>query len=52
MVAASSKIESLYSHYFDQIIVNDELQRATNELVLAGHRLEKEPMWVPGTWVR
>ncbi len=52
MLHSAIKLETIYSHYFDQVIVNEDLQKAANELVLAAHRTETEPQWVPAAWVR
>ena len=52
MISTAQRMEAQYGHYFDQIIVNDELQKAVNELCLVAHRLETEPQWVPASWVR
>ena len=52
IIQTAEKIERQYGQYFDQIIVNEDLQKAVNELSLAVHNLETEPLWVPASWVR
>ena len=52
MIEKSTKLEKVYGHLFDQVISNDELQKAVNEVALAAHRIETEPQWVPAAWVR
>lgn len=47
----SQKMENLYSHMFDLIIVNDNLPRAFHELCLAIRKLSLDPQWVPASWV-
>lgn len=44
-------MEETYSHYFDMIIVNQDLDRAYEELLAEINRLELEPQWVPLQWV-
>ena len=52
IVQTSDRLEKQYGQYFDQIIINEDLQKAVNELRLAVHNLETEPQWVPASWVR
>ena len=51
IIQTSERIEKQYGQYFDQIIVNEDLQKAANELSLAAHNVETEPLWVPAHWV-
>lgn len=48
----AERIEFLYSHLFDEIIVNADLSMAFEQLVNAIHRVESEPLWVPASWVQ
>ncbi|KAK3083309.1 hypothetical protein FSP39_019138 [Pinctada imbricata] len=50
VVAKSSKIEAQYSHLFDKMIINDDLQWTLKELINITKTLETEPFWVPVTW--
>ncbi|XP_070570219.1 MAGUK p55 subfamily member 7-like [Ptychodera flava] len=52
MLATSQRIESVYSHYFDYVLVNDDLQVAYSELRVIAYKIENEPQWVPSFWVR
>ena len=52
MVANAQLLETRYGHYFDHVIVNDDIMVATSELVTVASRLELEPQWVPAAWVR
>ena len=52
IIQSSERIEKQFGQYFDQVIINDDLQKAVNELSLAAHNLETEPLWVPAPWVR
>ncbi|XP_037532928.1 MAGUK p55 subfamily member 6a [Nematolebias whitei] len=50
-VDESAKIRRAYSHYFDLTIVNDNLDKAFDELQDTVERLFVEPQWVPVSWV-
>lgn len=50
-VDESARIRRGYSHYFDLTIVNDNLDRAFEQLLDAAERLFVEPQWVPVSWV-
>ncbi|XP_029668365.1 MAGUK p55 subfamily member 7 isoform X5 [Formica exsecta] len=49
---SAERIEFLYSHLFDEMIVNADLSMAFEQLVNAIHRVESEPLWVPASWVQ
>ncbi|KAL0118387.1 hypothetical protein PUN28_009206 [Cardiocondyla obscurior] len=49
---SAERIEFLYSHLFDEVIVNADLSMAFEQLVNAIHRVESEPLWVPASWVQ
>ncbi|XP_044589048.1 MAGUK p55 subfamily member 7 isoform X4 [Cotesia glomerata] len=49
---SAARIEFLYSHLFDEVIVNGDLAIAFEQLVTAIHRVESEPLWVPASWVQ
>jgi MAGUK p55 subfamily member 3/7 len=50
MVKSSEKIELLYGHFFDEIIVNQELHAAFEEFFETVNRSENEPTWTPAAW--
>lgn len=52
MLRSSRKIEFLYSHLFDETVVNLELSMAFEQLLQAARRVETEPLWVPASWVQ
>ena len=52
MINTAAKQETACNHCFDQVIVNDDLNKAVNELTLAAHCIETEPQWVPAAWMR
>ncbi|XP_043677290.1 MAGUK p55 subfamily member 7 isoform X3 [Vespula pensylvanica] len=49
---SAARIEFLYSHLFDEVIVNADLSIAFEQLINAVHRVESEPLWVPASWVQ
>ncbi|KAH0627545.1 hypothetical protein JD844_003362 [Phrynosoma platyrhinos] len=51
MIKSAQIMESQYSHLFDQVIVNDDLTTAYNELKTIFDKLEREAFWVPVSWV-
>ncbi|XP_068944802.1 protein PALS2 isoform X1 [Petaurus breviceps papuanus] len=50
-VDESARIQRAYNHYFDLVIVNDNLDKAFEKLQSAIERLRAEPQWVPISWV-
>lgn len=50
MIKAGETLEKEYGHYFDEIIVNDDLQVAYFELNNTIERVTSEPLWVPADW--
>lgn len=50
-VEESEKLYNNYAHYFDKVIVNDNLDDALNELKKCIEALSTEPQWVPVSWV-
>ncbi|XP_061664032.1 MAGUK p55 subfamily member 4 isoform X2 [Syngnathoides biaculeatus] len=52
MEEAARKLESHYSHFFDYVIINNDLQESCNQLVTAVRKAQDEPQWVPANWMR
>ncbi|XP_058533988.1 protein PALS2 isoform X5 [Ochotona princeps] len=50
-VDESARIQRAYNHYFDLILVNDNLDKAFEKLQTAIEKLRLEPQWVPISWV-
>ncbi|XP_048882402.1 MAGUK p55 subfamily member 6a isoform X2 [Brienomyrus brachyistius] len=50
-VDESARIQRAYDHYFDLTIVNNNLDKAFEELQVAVDKLCSEPQWVPVSWV-
>uniref|UniRef100_M4A1H2 MAGUK p55 scaffold protein 4 n=2 Tax=Xiphophorus TaxID=8082 RepID=M4A1H2_XIPMA len=52
MEESARKIEAQYWQFFDQVIVNDELQDSCVQLLTAVRKAQDEPQWVPACWIR
>lgn len=52
IIKSAARIEFLYEHLFDEIIVNTDLAAAFSQLLAATNRVETEPLWVPASWVQ
>lgn len=50
MIKSSERIEFLYAHFFDETIVNEDLETAFDELFEAVNRSENESNWAPASW--
>ncbi|KAB5555850.1 hypothetical protein PHYPO_G00038910 [Pangasianodon hypophthalmus] len=50
MISAAQLMENQYSHVFDLVIVNDDLESAFSELKQALRKVETETHWVPVSW--
>lgn len=51
IIERAREMEDKYGHFFDYILVNQDMDRAYNELLEEINRLEVEPQWVPIQWV-
>ncbi|KAM8806795.1 MAGUK p55 subfamily member 4 [Eudromia elegans] len=51
MEESAKKMEAQFGQFFDQVIVNDDLQEASEQLLSAVHRAQDEPQWVPALWI-
>ncbi|XP_037331819.2 MAGUK p55 subfamily member 4 [Pungitius pungitius] len=52
MEEAARMMESHYSPFFDQVMVNDGLQDSCVQLLTAVRKAQDEPQWVPASWIR
>uniref|UniRef100_A0A3Q4H6L7 MAGUK p55 scaffold protein 7a n=1 Tax=Neolamprologus brichardi TaxID=32507 RepID=A0A3Q4H6L7_NEOBR len=50
MVNTAQIMETQYSHLFEMVIVNDDLDVAFSELQLALKKVETETHWIPVSW--
>ena len=52
MLSIGARIEQKYCHYFDAVIVNDDVVKAAKQLYSVILELESKPQWVPITWLQ
>ncbi|XP_008181814.1 MAGUK p55 subfamily member 7 isoform X2 [Acyrthosiphon pisum] len=52
ILRSSKRIEFLYDHWFDEVIVNDDFKLALEQLLEADHKLKTEPLWAPAAWLQ
>ncbi|XP_024084088.1 MAGUK p55 subfamily member 7 isoform X4 [Cimex lectularius] len=52
MIHRGERIEFMFSHLFDDIIVNSDLSAAFETLIRIAIAVETEPQWVPASWVQ
>lgn len=52
MLKSAERIEFLYGHYFDETVVNEDLDASFEQLMDAVSRSENEAMWAPSSWVQ
>ncbi|XP_063078308.1 protein PALS1-like [Engraulis encrasicolus] len=50
-VDKASEMERCFRHLFDAVVINDDQDRAYEELREMIDRLELEPQWVPSSWL-
>ncbi|XP_018403562.1 PREDICTED: uncharacterized protein LOC108780369 isoform X2 [Cyphomyrmex costatus] len=51
IIEKAREMEDKYGHLFDMLIVNNDTDRAYNQLLSEINSLEREPQWVPASWV-
>jgi len=51
IIDKAREMENDHGHLFDFIIVNQDLDRAYDELLGEINRLEVEPQWIPTSWI-
>ncbi|XP_022112760.2 protein PALS1 isoform X3 [Pieris rapae] len=52
IIATARDMELRWGHLFDMIIINNDTQRAYQQLVNEINSLEREPQWVPAHWLK
>ncbi|KAG8178780.1 hypothetical protein JTE90_022410 [Oedothorax gibbosus] len=52
IIEKAREMEENYGHYFDMVIINSDVDKAFNELLKEINTLEREPQWVPKTWLQ
>ncbi|CAL8133719.1 unnamed protein product [Orchesella dallaii] len=52
IIKSAERIEYIYGHLFDEILINDDLPKSFERLVKIVKKVETEPLWVPSSWVQ
>ncbi|XP_046981287.1 protein PALS1-like [Schistocerca americana] len=52
IIEKAREMEDKYGHLFDLIIINNDTDRAFQQLLSEINSLEREPQWVPAAWVK
>lgn len=52
IIEKAREMEDKYGHFFDMIIINNDTERAYHQLLNEINGLEREPQWVPASWVK
>ncbi|XP_065158298.1 protein PALS1 isoform X3 [Atheta coriaria] len=52
IIEKAREMEDKYGHFFDMIIINNDTERAYQNLLGEINSLEREPQWVPAAWVK
>ncbi|XP_063538298.1 protein PALS1 isoform X5 [Cydia strobilella] len=52
IIATARDMELRWGHLFDMIIINNDTQRAYQQLLNEVNSLEREPQWVPAHWLK
>ncbi|XP_075464740.1 MAGUK p55 subfamily member 4 isoform X3 [Ascaphus truei] len=48
---SAKKMEAQFGQFFDQVVVNDNLQSACVQLMSIARRAQDEPQWMPASWI-
>ncbi|XP_044160396.1 MAGUK p55 subfamily member 4 [Bufo gargarizans] len=48
---SARRMEEQFSQFLDQVLVNDDLQSATVQLLSTIRRAQDEPQWIPAAWI-
>ncbi|KAF4528244.1 hypothetical protein B566_EDAN014402 [Ephemera danica] len=52
IIEKAREMEDRYGHFFDMVIINNDTERAYQQLLSEINGLEREPQWVPASWVK
>lgn len=52
IIEKAREMEDKYGHLFDMIIINNDTERAYHQLLNEINSLEREPQWVPASWIK
>ncbi|GIY04864.1 MAGUK p55 subfamily member 5 [Caerostris extrusa] len=52
IIEKGREMEEFYGHYFDLVLINVDLEKTYSELLHEISVIEREPQWVPATWIK
>ena len=52
MIYESHKLQILYGHKFDTVLINDDLKETFDRLLETVRMVEMKPTWIPITWIQ
>lgn len=52
MLSIGARIEDKYAHLFEAVIINDDVVKASKQLLAVIDKLQSKPQWVPIRWLR
>lgn len=52
IIERAREMEETYGHFFDMVIIYSDPERAYQELLREINLLEREPQWVPASWLK
>lgn len=52
IIEKAREMEEFYGHYFDLVLINVDLEKTFSELLHEISVIEREPQWVPATWIK
>ncbi|GIY90530.1 MAGUK p55 subfamily member 5 [Caerostris darwini] len=52
IIEKGREMEEFYGHYFDLVLINVDLEKTYSELLHEISVIEREPQWVPSTWIK
>ncbi|RXG71543.1 MAGUK p55 subfamily member 5-A [Armadillidium vulgare] len=50
-IQKAREMEDQYGHYFDLVLINQDVERTYQQLIHEINVLEREPQWVPAAWL-
>lgn len=52
IIEKAREMEEFYGHYFDLVLINVDIEKTYTELLHEISVIEREPQWVPASWMR
>lgn len=52
IIEKAREMEEFFGHYFDLVLINVDLEKTYSELLHEISVIEREPQWVPASWIK